>query len=355
MEKRRMYKDFEQAQELQEGKRAPLTKEEVNRCRHKAEKRWYRRLIVLNIIIVLSVCGLFLSNFEKNYEVAEEKINTTMESMKEEWKQVREESKEDTKQDTDTKASKKERKENEVDEKKKASKEKEKGQKNFTDDLEWFVLGALTLLLFPLVLNIFYASYRSMAIRITPKNFPEVYRLIEQYAERIGLKKVPPAYIMQQNGILNAFSAFIFRKQYIEIAADLFEVAYREHKDMNALGFVIAHELAHIRLKHATFGYNIWILFSNSIPILGSTASRAREYSCDRLAQKVTGESGLEAMAALMAGKHLYKDVDIEDYLEQAKEVRGFCVWCYNLSCSHPVMTKRMRALADGEGSGKLY
>ena len=56
-----------------------------------------------------------------------------------------------------------------------------------------------------------------------------------------------------------------------------------------------------------------------------------------------------------MAGKHLYKSIDIEDYLNYANEVRGFFVWCYNLSSSHPIMPKRIKALEMEEGSGQLY
>ena len=101
---------------------------------------------------------------------------------------------------------------------------------------------------------------------------------------------------------MNAFSAFIIHKQYIEIDSDLFEIAYREYNDLESINFIIAHELAHIKYKHATFSYNIFILFSTLIPIIGTTASRAREYSCDRLLKKLQVTSGIEAMFSLFAG-----------------------------------------------------
>ena len=154
---------------------------------------------------------------------------------------------------------------------------------------------------------------------------------------------------------MNAFSAFIIRKQYIEIDSDLFEIAYREYNDLESINFIIAHELAHIKYKHATFYYNLFIMFSTIIPIIGSTASRAREYSCDRLAQKVTGNTGVEAMFSLFAGKHLYKRIDVYDYINNSDDIRGFFVWCNNLMSSHPILPKRIRALIKGEGSGELY
>ena len=167
---------------------------------------------------------------------------------------------------------------------------------------------------------------------------------------------MPKIYMVQGDGVLNAFSSFIPFRQYIEIYADLLEVAYREYHDMATIRFIIAHEMAHIYYKHATMHYYYGMMFSQAIPILGPTASRAREYSCDRLAQLLSGSDGVEAMMSLVAGKHLYKQVDKNDYLHHAREVKGFFVFCYNLVCSHPIMTKRVLALVDPQRrSGMLY
>lgn len=292
-----------------------IDKKKIKQYRHKSEKRWYIALVIINILIIGSVISVFTYNFKENYKNIKESIVETYNN-------------------PDT---------------------AESDIENIPTDVKILCYGLLIFLILPFSVNFMYAGIRSRAIRITERNFPDVYERIVKYSHILGLKKVPEAYIVQENGVLNAFSAFIIRKQYIQINADLFEIAYREHHDLDSISFVIAHELSHIKLKHATFLYHISILYSSVIPILGSTASRAREYSCDRLAQKVTGNSGIEAMLSLMAGKHLYKDVDIEDYLNHANEVKGFFVWCYNLSSSHPIMTKRIKALEMEEGSGQLY
>ena len=201
----------------------------------------------------------------------------------------------------------------------------------------------------------YYAQYRANAIRITEKNFPEIYEVVQEYAYRLGMKKVPNVYLAQENGVLNAFSTFILRRQYVVLLADLFEVAYLEHHDLESIKFIIGHEMSHIRLRHATFSYQISIMFANYIPILSTALSRAREYSCDRVAQHLVGVSGVEPMLALIVGKHLYKKVDVEDYVKHCHEVRGFFVFIYNLMASHPIMPKRIRALIQWNGSGELY
>lgn len=314
---------------------AVITKEVAKGCRHRLEKRWYRRLVELNLLIIVAVVTLFALNLKKNRELADRAV----EQFKTEFEQIV--SRSGAEEDPGEEGSKR-------DEAEKLT------SKDVPFEVTALLAGIVTYIGIYFAIYYFYANYRANSLRITKKNFPEVYALIEEYARRLGIA-VPKAYVTQQNGVLNAFSSFLIRKQWICIHAEIFEVAYREHKDMDALAFVIAHEMAHIYYGHSTLHYNFWILFSNAIPILGATASRAREYSCDRLAQRLTGTDGLDAMLMLVVDRHLYKMVDKEDYVEEMRDRKGFFLWAANLVADHPVMCKRVAALADGRGSGRLY
>ncbi len=269
-----------------------LTNEEIESCRHKSEKKWYGILVFINFAIILSVIVFCIINIH-NY-------NTLPNTLKESFS------------DPSAYAN--------------VIISPSSTLNNFPTELQLLITGIIVIIAFPFGVNLYYAKYRSRAIKITENNFPEVYYSILEYSNKLGFKKTPEAFLIQQNGVMNAFSAFIIHKQYIEIDSDLFEIAYREYNDLESINFIIAHELAHIKYKHATFSYNLFILFSTLIPIIGTTASRAREYSCDRLAQKVTGNSGVEAMFSLFAGKHLYKKIDVYDYIENSKDIKGFFV-----------------------------
>lgn len=294
-----------------------ISRQEAEKCRHRLEKRWYRRLIFINFFLIIAVCTAVFVHAREYPEMA-----------KQAWKQLQDEAKDEV--------------QNEVGD-------------DIPFELQLLVYGIFLLVIVYLALYYFYAKVRSMSLRITKHNFPEVYELIKEYARRLRMKQVPKAYVMQSNGVLNAFSSFLFRKQYIEINAEIFEVAYREFHDMDALGFVIAHEMAHIYYGHATLHYHLLIWFSNNIPVFGAIASRTREYSADRLAQRVSGTDGVEAMFMLIVDRHLYKMVDREDYLQEAAQQKGFFLWIVNLLADHPVLCKRIRALDQREGSGELY
>jgi Zn-dependent protease with chaperone function len=313
-----------------------LSKKEIKKCRHKAEVRWYRRLIILNIIIIVGITLWFLSETSSNKTYLHELQEDAIAYLNEETTTEHETN--DTNKEDNNKEEKFSKK-----------------LDNLPSSLKWFasVLGLLILL--PLLLYYAYASYRSMSVEITEKNFPEIYDIVKEYSKKLGMKKIPTVYLVQGNGILNAFASCIPFKQYIELYADLVEVAYREHHDMQTLRFIIGHEISHIYLGHAKLYYSYSILFANLVPVLSATASRAREYSCDRIGQLLSGNDGIDAMMTLTAGIHLYQQIDKEDYMEHAKNIRGLFVWCYNLVSSHPVMSKRVLALDMKEGSGKLY
>lgn len=301
----------------------PLTKEQIESCRHKSEKRWYRFMVFLNMILIIGVIVACVIHIPQYKKTVEQKMKGNQEKFIEEVTN-------------------------------------ELFSENYMEgkvptELKLFVTGMFILFLIPFILYFYYAKLRINGVRITEKNFPEVHQRIEEYSWKLGLKEVPQAYVVQQSGVLNAFSSFVVKKQYIQINSELFEIAYREHKDMDALDFIIGHELSHIRYAHATFHYNLPIWFVMGIPIIGTTASRAREYSCDRLSQLLTGSRGIDAMFALIVDRHLYKSVDLDAYLEDAAQEKGFFVWLNNLLSTHPVMTKRIKALVDRYGSGKLY
>lgn len=319
---------------------------EAESCRHKKEKPWYRRLIFLNIFLIIMTVTLVISGYD---EYQKQMTDFTAEVIADYLAQSAES------EDTDAEDSEDE---DPADDTQKDDEKEEPDYEEFAEKipLGYKMLGYGIALMLIGYLSLYYlnAQVRAKSVKVTERNFPEVHALIHSFSDRLGMK-APEAYIVSENGILNAFSAFLFKRQYIQINSEVFEVAYREHRDMNALAFIIAHEVSHIYFGHATLHYNAWIWFSQQLPLVSQIASRTREYSCDRLAQRLTNYDGIGSMLMLVMDRHLYYMVDVQDYLDHAAQEGGFFLWLVNLFSTHPVMTKRIRALADWNGSGELY
>ena len=310
-----------------------ISKSEAESCRHRLEKPWYRRLVILNIFLILMTLILVIGSYDEyQKQVQEFSAEVIAEMAADQYSEDSEESEDDDKKKAD--------------------------YEEFAEDmpLGFKMLGygmALAVIGY-LALYMLNAQVRARSVKVTERNFPEVHALIHSFSDRLGIQ-APEAYIVSESGVLNAFSAFLFRRQYLQINAEVFEVAYREQRDMNALAFVIAHEVSHIYYGHATLHYNAWIWFSERLPLFGQIASRTREYSCDRLAQRLTNYDGIGAMLMLIMDRHMYYMVDVQDYLNNAAREGGFFLWLHNLFADHPIMTKRIRALAEWTGSGELY
>ena len=210
-----------------------------------------------------------------------------------------------------------------------------------------------------------YANQLSYSIRVSEKNFPEIHRKVLEFSELLGLPSVPEVYVQQMNGELNAFTCWVPGRIFIQLNAEIVDLAYMENKDFDTVYFILAHEMGHAYLHHVQLQYAIWSMPVNFIPVLGTyilspLLSRSREYSADRVAQALTGGNGeLSAMMMLSAGRHAYKYLNPQDYLAEITRKRmpleRFAVKIVNLLASHPIMPYRTQAILDPEKrSGKL-
>ncbi len=225
-------------------------------------------------------------------------------------------------------------------------------------------LIALVVLMLAAMYSI-YADQMSYSIRVSERNFPEIYAKVKEYTWLLGLRKEPEVYVQQMNGQLNAYTAWVPGKAFIQLNAEVVDLAYMEHKDFEPVFFILAHEMGHISLHHVQIYYAIWPILANFIPVIGSNIllpalSRSREYSCDRVAQALTGGVGQEdCMMLLTAGRHAYKYVDTREYLGNIMAghnfIERFARWCTNLIASHPIMPFRVQAILDpSKKSGRL-
>lgn len=187
------------------------------------------------------------------------------------------------------------------------------------------------------------------AVRITADQFPDLDAQINACCAKLGLERVPDAYLLQMGGSLNAFATRFLGRDFLVLYSDVVDGL---HDNPDALNFYIGHEIGHIKRKHLSWG--TVLLPASVLPLIGAAYSRAREYTCDRhglaaCEQPVNAEFG---MAALAAGGKRWRTMNNSAFIEQSRETEGFWMSFHELVGDYPWLVKRMaaiRALAAGQ------
>jgi Zn-dependent protease with chaperone function len=91
------------------------------------------------------------------------------------------------------------------------------------------------------------AHIRGSSIKLGPQQMPELYARVEEIAQRIGMKRMPDVYLQQSGGVLNAFATRFGRARFVVLFSDLVKAC---GDNVDALDFIIAHELGHIHRGH---------------------------------------------------------------------------------------------------------
>lgn len=198
-----------------------------------------------------------------------------------------------------------------------------------------------------------YGQMRLSGVRITPTQFPEAYEMLVSAAKAHGLRRVPDAYVVLGNGMINAFASGHGHRRFVAIYSDLFEVG-GEARDPDALRFIIGHEVGHIAAGHTSYFRLLGISAFQNVPFLASILSRAQEYTADNFGFRYCPRGAEGTIRTLSAGKYLNKDVNFQELADRAVYERGLFTWLANLNMTHPAPTWRAHALRDRSRPGRL-
>jgi Zn-dependent protease with chaperone function len=207
----------------------------------------------------------------------------------------------------------------------------------------WRAFAIVILLVAPALLivrQVQRASIRGTAVQLSRTQFPDLYASMDDFAATLGVKPTPAIYLSNGNGTLNAFAAQSgWTNNYVVLSNELFANLRNDNRE--GTRFILGHETAHIRLHHVALWYSLVICYSSLIPVLGTTLSRLREYSCDRngAALEPKGELGL---ILLTAGRYAADNVEPSELVDQGRHLGGFWVGISQLPRSHPWTVRRI-------------
>jgi Zn-dependent protease with chaperone function len=182
---------------------------------------------------------------------------------------------------------------------------------------------------------------RGRAVKVSEKQFSNIYQLTNQIASQLGLP-APETYIIESGGLLNAFATRFMGNNFIILYSDMVEAG--ASKGNKSLPFIIGHELAHIKRRHLL---KKTLLFpAYFVPFLGLAYSRACEFTCDKIGFTVSSpESAQHGLLLLAGGKSLYNQIDVNEYIKNYRLEAGFWTWFTEKFLTHPHLTKRIDKL----------
>lgn len=191
---------------------------------------------------------------------------------------------------------------------------------------------------------IFWGHLRGNAIKIDDRQFPEVAAIVKEQCKALSIDKVPEIYLLQSNGVLNAFAARLARKNVVILYSAMMDVAYQDD-GMDALAFIIGHELGHIKRGHVDTLKSMLIWPASWNPFLNLAYSRACEYTCDNIGYALCPKGAFKGLLVLGAGKHLYSRISMKQLLHNKQNDACFATRFAEIFSSHPALLKRVNAL----------
>lgn len=179
--------------------------------------------------------------------------------------------------------------------------------------------AALLLIPIALLINRFQARkvralIRGSGVQVGPQQLPQLYEVVEQFSQRLGLREVPEVYIVEES-TQNGFAVKLGKRDLVLLTDDVVWGALQS-RDPHALGFVVGHELAHIALGHT--GVVRGMLRAAFKPL-----SRADEFTCDNVASALVGnpDIAVHGVTLLTVGPQLLGYLNDEALLAQAQAV----------------------------------
>jgi len=193
------------------------------------------------------------------------------------------------------------------------------------------------------------AHVKGNGVELSTEQFPDLYAQFLECCKRLDIATPPEAYILNGNGVLNAFATKFLRDRYVVLTSD---IADAMQGNAEGLRFYIGHELGHLRMKHISKALVRWPVLW--LPLLGAAYSRARESTCDRhgLACSGSGNSAVLALSVLAAGRARWRSLNVANYVRQTEHSGGFWMSFHELISGYPWLTKRAARITNGGTGG---
>lgn len=186
-------------------------------------------------------------------------------------------------------------------------------------------VGALVLMVW-LVLSVSKANLVANSVRVSQRNFPEIFAIYQEVKHKLDYHSEVPIYIINE-GSVNALVASFFRTKFIVLNAGL--VAGMQGKNKLQMTWIIARFIGALKAKHFRTDFlRILIESVEKLQIFNLFIlpyERAAQYTGDNIGLLVCEdvEQVLSAFNKFLVGNDLAPQIEFDGLMEQARDIRG--------------------------------
>ncbi len=222
--------------------------------------------------------------------------------------------------------------------------------------MQILLVTAVALAVYVITVLVQQRSVLGTMVRVSPRQFAELYDLAATAAERLSIPPVP--FYVRRASEQQLYTLGFLSQPLIVVTSSMVDQMPKDN-----LQFFIGREIGHIQAGH-TWLRTLLKPVGSEVPVIGKllnsvifgdwinrtefTADRAGFIACNSLTTAITG------MLKYGVGISLFEQLDVREFLEQIKDVRNVSGRVTDIIADQPYLTERVRRLVRFALSEKL-
>ena len=192
--------------------------------------------------------------------------------------------------------------------------------------------------------NTRHAIVRGKSIALSPQQLPQIHAILHRHCERLDIHPLPELYFSDLNTPKPARAYRSWKCDYILLSSKFLQPNLQPM--LPVFAFWLGREIGRLRLKHASWNTEVLLAYVDKIPYLSNPLRRVFTYSEDRYGAFLAPE-GLLGLIGHASGRLMLSEVNVAEYLKQARAYGGVWARLAALTDGEPTISQRIEALLD--------
>jgi hypothetical protein len=188
------------------------------------------------------------------------------------------------------------------------------------------------------------ANVRGNSVRLSADQIPLIYTLLEDHCRRLGGVPMPELYVTDRAVPAPGLGFSAWTQHCIALSARFIE--RKPEKSRDPISFFLASELGRIRLGQTLWWREVLVSYMSRIPYLRNPLTQVQALSRDRYGAFLE-PNAIPGLLIMASGRRLISRVEIQQYLNDVRDYRGFWPMLSNLARETPHICFRLRALLE--------